>query len=98
MSYRQTILPDAQREYDDAIEWYAKQQKGLGKRFTAAVKQVLRRLRAMPNIHAIAAKDIRRALVKDFPYVVLYRVIGDDVIVVSIFHTSRNPADWQSRV
>jgi hypothetical protein len=33
-----------------------------------------------------------------FPYIVLYREDQGELVVVSVFHTSRDPADWQSRV
>jgi len=39
----------------------------------------------------------RRALLGDFPYVVVFRVSGDVVEVIAFFHTSRNPRRWQER-
>jgi plasmid stabilization system protein ParE len=41
---------------------------------------------------------VRRALVTKFPYVVLYREDQGEIIVIAVFHTSRNPSVWQSRV
>ncbi len=61
MTFRQSILPEAQVEFDEGVRWYAKEKRGLGRKFTAAVKQILRRLRKMPNLHGFVMKDVRRA-------------------------------------
>ncbi len=98
MIFRQTILPEAQADFDEAVRWYAKEKRGLGRKFAAAVKQVLRRLRKMPKVHGFVMKDVRRALVPGFPYVVLYRVADDEVLIISIFHTSQDPDKWQRRI
>jgi toxin ParE1/3/4 len=98
MTFRQTILPEAQADFDEGVRWYAKEKKGRGRKFAEAVKQVLKRLRKMPKAHTVVMKDVRRALVPGFPYIVLYRVTDDEVVIISIFHTSQDPYKWQSRV
>lgn len=35
--------------------------------------------------------------VKKFPYMVFYRVDDDQITVLAVYHTSRDPAGWQSR-
>jgi plasmid stabilization system protein ParE len=43
-------------------------------------------------------KDARQTTVKRFPYLVVYRILDKEIIVVAIVHTSRDPAVWQSRI
>jgi plasmid stabilization system protein ParE len=43
-------------------------------------------------------RDIREAIVRRFPYCVYFRVRHGRLIVLSVFHTSRDPSTWQSRV
>lgn len=43
-------------------------------------------------------KEARRAVVRRFPYCIYYIIQSDRIHIVSIFHTSRNPKKWQSRV
>lgn len=43
-------------------------------------------------------KDARRAVVKRFPYVVIYQEMPTEVLVISVFHTSRDPKEWQRRI
>lgn len=92
------FLPEARAEFDDAADWYEAKRPGLGIDFVAKVREVLKRISINPRLHQIVYRDVRRAVVARFPYVVLYREEGNEVIVVAVFHASRNPAVWQSRV
>jgi plasmid stabilization system protein ParE len=42
-------------------------------------------------------RETRRALVNRFPYVIHYRISGDDIEVFAILHSKRNPRIWRSR-
>jgi plasmid stabilization system protein ParE len=97
MSLPIRFLPEAKAEFDDAADWYEQQQTGLGVDFIARVRQTLNRLAVNPLLHAVVYKDIRKAIVSRFPYVVLYREDSGELIVISVFHTSRDPSLWKSR-
>jgi plasmid stabilization system protein ParE len=98
MSLPVRFLPEARDEYDAAADWYDQQRAGLGAVFIARVREVLQRISANPKIHGTVYQDVRKAVVKQFPYVVLYREDQGEVVVVSVFHTARDPSIWQSRV
>ena len=38
----------------------------------------------------------RRWLMDVFPYLVLYRVLANDVLILKVVHEKRDPAGWQS--
>ncbi len=97
MSLPIRFLPEARAEYDAAVDWYELQRPGLGLDFLTKVRSVLTTIAANPALHAPVYADIRRARVPRYPYVVLYREEPDEVILISVFHTSRNPSIWQSR-
>ena len=44
------------------------------------------------KMHGIVLRDIRKAVVTDFPYVVYYRVELTRVIVIAVIHGNRDPA------
>ena len=93
------LEPEAKAEFDDAHDWYEGQQNGLGKRFRTAVRDCLTRLRKRALAHQVMyPPDIRRMLVRKFPYAVFYRVTATEIRVISIFDTRRDPAGWQQRV
>lgn len=59
---------------------------------------MFRRIAADPRIHAKVYYDVRKAVVKQFPFVVIYQEDPGEVVVISVFHTARDPSEWQSRV
>ncbi len=46
---------------------------------------------------ADALGDVRRALLKRFPYAVFFRIAEDGLQVLGCFHTSRDPRRWEAR-
>lgn len=97
MSYRVVVRRIAQEEFDDAFDWYEKQQKGLGVQFADRVRETFTQISARPEIHPTVLRDVRRALVRRFPYSVIYRLRNDCVIVLGVFHHRRDPRRWQGR-
>ncbi len=87
----------ARAEFDDAALWYESQRLGLGGDFVAEVQQVLDTIAVHPDRYPIAAGDVRETPVSRFPYCVYYRVKPDRVVVIAVFHTSRDPSVWQGR-
>jgi hypothetical protein len=51
------------------------------------------RIAAMPTRWMVARGEIRRALMKRFPYVILFRIIGTSAIRITVVkHERRHPA------
>jgi plasmid stabilization system protein ParE len=98
MSLHVRLLPEAKAEFDAAGDRYEQQSIGLGIDFAAKVGDVFTRIAANPKMHGVVYKDVRKAVVRRFPYVVLYREEAGEVIVIAVFHTSRDPSEWQGRV
>lgn len=97
MSLPIRLLPEAKDEFDQATDWYEQKQPGLGATFVARVGDVLNRIAANPHLHAAVYQDVRKAVVRQFPYVVLYREEPGEVVVIAVFHTARDPRIWQGR-
>ena len=97
MSLPVVFRPVAQAEFDAAAAWYEGQRPGLGTDFVAEVQQVLDTIANQPDRYPVVSGDVREAPVSQFPYCVYYRVKPDRVVVVAVFHTSRDPSIWQGR-
>jgi len=41
---------------------------------------------------------VRRALLRRFPYAVLFRIDQNAITVLACFHASRDPQQWQRRI
>jgi plasmid stabilization system protein ParE len=91
------LLPEAEDELDEATQWYER-QAGLGDDLLAEVQTVLTRIGQLPELHQVVYRDVRRAVVRRFPYSVFYRVHSDRIEVISVFHSKRNPTVWKRRV
>ena len=88
----------ARREFDEAANWYEQRRAGLGVRFVLAVQRVLGAIADNPARYPEVFDDVREGLVPGFPFCVYHRVEAGQVIVLAVFHTSRDPSIWQSRV
>jgi plasmid stabilization system protein ParE len=84
--------------FDDAIDWYEQRRAGLGLRFAAAVQNVFDDAAANPKRFAEAVPGVREAAVRGFPYCVYYKEEPARLVVIAVFHTSRDPVVWQARV
>ena len=87
----------ARAEFDADADFYERRAKGLGRRFTLAVERVIDRAAAQPDFYPLALDDVREAIVPSFPYCVYYRAEPSQLVVLAVFHTSRDPATWQGR-
>jgi len=87
----------ARVEFDEAHDWYEKRHTGLGQKFSASVQEVLDRIAITPQVHQCIFKDVRRGVVRGFPYGVMYRVTPKQIRILAVFHGSRDPAIWQAR-
>lgn len=90
--------PAARAELIDAQDWYENEAHGLGRRFRAAVDTVVERMSANPRQFPVIYKSIRRALVRRFPYALMFVIEADETLtVIACFHGSRDPVHWHGR-
>jgi plasmid stabilization system protein ParE len=97
MSYSLQIEPEAEADIEAARRWYEAQRSGLGDEFLDCLRDTLRRILRNPRAYGVVHQDLRRALIRRFPYGVFYRLRGEEIAVVGVFHGSRDPQAWQSR-
>ena len=87
----------AQTEYDHAADWYEARRRGLGWRFAAALRDALAEIGRQPDRFSEVWPGVREAALTGWPYCVYYQVHTDHVMIIAVFHTSRDPSVWQSR-
>ena len=88
---------EAEADLEEARNWYEAQRTGLGDEFIEEVDVVLQRVgrasQQFPKIHG----EVRRALVRRFPFAVYFLREGRRSVVVGVLHQRRDPAEWQRR-
>ena len=92
------LRAEAEAEFDEAFDYYDDKRDGLGTEFASEIQKVFDRIAANPSMHQIVFADIRKGVVRRFPYSVFYRPHPSYVEIVAIFQSSRDPSIWQDRV
>lgn len=87
----------AEKDIQSAFEWYESQRAGLGDQFLAAVHEKLNLVRDRPEGNPVACRDVRRAVVSRFPYLIFYLVRRTRVTVLAVLHHARDPVRWPRR-
>lgn len=88
----------AAQEFDDAIDWYELQLKGLGSRFKQTVTNEVKRIKKNPRWFLVEEANIYKAFIPKFPYKIIYTIEDKRIIIWSIAHLHRKPWYWQSRM
>jgi plasmid stabilization system protein ParE len=81
----------AELDIAEAHVWYEKQRQGLGAEFHFEVSRVFLLLEQTPLIYPVLYRDVRRALVHRFPYLLWYRVVDESVTVLACTHVRKDP-------
>jgi toxin ParE1/3/4 len=85
--------PSLYAELEEVRDYYESQSIGLGGDFVDEFERQVLKIAAMPDRWMIVRGDLRRSLMKRFPYVILFRVLQDDVIRVTVVkHEKRHPS------
>jgi hypothetical protein len=69
---RVNIQPDASADTAQAAGWYEAQRPGLGIEFVLEVDAAIERACFDPESYAILFRNVRRALLRRFPYAVYF--------------------------
>jgi hypothetical protein len=83
-----------------AARYYQAQSTGLGTEFLAegegerTIAAIVSHPKAAPKVKP----DIRRRLLKRFPFGILYATTVDEIVVLAVMHLRRRPGYWQDRL
>lgn len=92
MGYKIIVSPRAQKEIENAIDYYALYSVDAPANFIASLKEAYRTLETTPFFR-VRYKNVRALKIKRFPHA-LYFIINEDkntVRVLSCFHNKRSP-------
>lgn len=84
-------------ELDEAAHYYESRSAGLGTMFVNSVEACTESILAFPNSGRLMRGQIRRRLVRGFPYAVVYKPHVDHIRVLAIMHMKRRPTYWAGR-
>lgn len=98
MTSRFIIRPAAEADIAEAALWYESRSLGLGTDFLRAVDVCLSEIQRGPELFPRVYRQVRRALLRRFPYAVYFVSTAGGIRVVACMHAKRDPRRWQRRV
>jgi plasmid stabilization system protein ParE len=97
MSLSVTFHRAASAEFIEASVWYEAKRMGLALEFMTEIERCVSLASKQPLQFAIVREDIRRIVANRFPYNVYFRAEKHRIVVLAVFHGSRDPSIWQAR-
>jgi plasmid stabilization system protein ParE len=89
--------PEAQDDYITALAWYQTRSARTATRFEAEVQRVLDLIDDNPSSFPHYDDEHRFALLRRFPYCIVYQEQPARVYVIAVAHGSRSPGYWKGR-
>ena len=94
---RVTFNELAERELNDAAQYYEVERADLGTAFIAEVQRCTQDVVDHPLAGAVVGSVVRRRMCQRFPYALLYSVNDEEIRILAVMHLRRRPGYWMGR-
>lgn len=93
MSLKIDFSKRATVEIDEAYNWYESQLLGLGNAFLEELEKSVAKISSNPTYYGFAdeTKTIRDLLVKPYPYLIVYEIFENSILIHSVFQSRQHP-------
>ena len=92
------LHPEAENDLRNAAEFYRKHaDAALSQALLAEFEHAMRLLLEHPRLGAQWRNNMRRYVMRRFPYSVIYSISGDEMRILAVAHHSRRPGFWRNR-
>ncbi len=96
------ILPEVEEDLYQAVLWYEDRESGLGLQllgaYDAARLSVEERADRLPRLETMRTqRDIRRMFLQRFPFMIVFEVVQQEVVILAVAHFSQKPHSWSRR-
>lgn len=98
------LVPAAERELAAAARWYHAQREELTEELLEEVRHVRELIATNPEVHPPAPDapavhpPVRHAILRQFPYRVVFIDRPEELLVLAIAHLKRRPGSWRRRM
>jgi plasmid stabilization system protein ParE len=87
----------ASAEFIEATAWYDSKRLGLGLEFIDEIERCISLASIDPLQFVIVKENVRRVVANRFPYSVYFRADKSRIVVLAVFHGSRDPTILEAR-
>lgn len=98
MTYTLEVSQLAEADLAHAVNWYNRIRPGLAADFVLCLDEAIDRILHNPYLYAKVFLDVRRTIVRRFPYGVLYRVTLSHIKIEAFFPHSMDPTALPRRL
>lgn len=91
MKFSIEIKEPAKNGAIDAFLYYESQQKHLGERFLDKMELLLSDIAKHPKLYPEKYKSFRQAIIKPFPYLIIFEIIDHSIVVYKVVFAKRHP-------
>jgi plasmid stabilization system protein ParE len=89
--------PEAEDEFDEAIDYYEQCETGLGEDFGFEVYAAIQNILSYPKSWPVLDGEVRRCLTNRFPYGIIYSIEPEGIFILAVMHLHRSPDYWKER-
>ncbi len=90
--------PEAYDEMFESARFFEEKSAGLGSDLIDAIQNSLSRINKFPESGTVEQGNIRKCLVRGFPFTVLYEIHQDQIFIAAVMHQHRRPGYWKKRL
>jgi plasmid stabilization system protein ParE len=94
---RVTFNELAERELNEAIQYYEQERTGLGATFLSEVRRCTASIAQHPHAGPLVGSNVRRRLCHRFPYALLYAQAAEEIRILAVMNMKRRPNYWVGR-
>lgn len=93
-----SLSPDAEGELNQAAAYYrAQASPALAAAFLDEFERAARLIVEHPGLGTPTSRGRRLMPLRRFPFSLLYRAVGQDILISAVAHQRRQPGYWRSR-
>jgi plasmid stabilization system protein ParE len=92
------LSPAAEDDLHNAAGWYDARHPGLGDAFLRSLEACFARIRRLPKAFPANDAGVHSALLRRFPYAVLFRIREERIEVLAVWHAHRDPTRLRARL
>jgi len=88
---------EAELEILETVTFYQERAGGIAADFFNEFRKARAEIKAFPEFWKEVGQGYRRKLIERYPFGIIYRIVGDEIQIVALAHTSRKPGYWKGR-
>jgi plasmid stabilization system protein ParE len=95
--YNLELSNEAEDDFDESYEYYSFKSTKIADNFFNIINASFSDISNNPFQYQNIFKDVRKYVVRKFPFIIYYQINNISIRIIAIFHTSRNPLIWKER-